>query len=128
METPSIISAIILTAILSSILSGVMTSVALYLYFKYLRRTKLNAALDEYIEIVKQRLKEGFEESGRELLPEFKEEVRKGFKEGMADVLRGGLIDQTARSIARSGVDIVESGFNLLKGAWPKNENNQPNP
>ncbi len=128
MEAQSILAAIILTAVLSSILSGIMTSVALYLYIRYLQRNRLHAALDEYIEIVKTHLKQGFEEAGRELLPEFKEEVRQGFKEGLADVLSGELIDQTARSIARSGVDIVESSFNLLKGAWPKGEDSKPNP
>lgn len=112
------LTSIVLTAILSSVLSGLFTSLAFYFYFKYLERTKLNSVLDEYLELVKARLKEGFEESGRELLPEFKEEVRQGFKAGLADVLGGELIDQTARTIAKSSADIVESGFNLLKGAW----------
>jgi len=122
METSSLLFIIIITAILSSLLGGIMTSVSLYLYFKYLERKKLNAVLDEYIEIVKARLKEGFEEAGVELLPQFKEEVRQGFKEGLNDVLSGELIDQTARSIAKSGADIVESGFNLLKSALPKTD------
>lgn len=107
---------IALIAFLSSVMGSAATAALLYVVARRLQRSRLDALLDEYIEIMKKRLKEGVEEAGRDLLPEFREEVRRGFKEGMNDVVHGELLDQTARTLARSGADIVETGLNLLTG------------
>lgn len=111
-------------ALVASAMGSAGTAALLYIVIRRLQRNRLEALLDETIEIMKKRLKEGVEEAGRELLPEFREEVRRGFKEGLSDVVHGELLDQTARSLARSGADIVETGLNLLTGRKTRTDTN----
>lgn len=111
-------------ALVASAMGSAGTAALLYFVIRRLQRNRLEALLDEYIDIMKTRLKEGVEEAGRELLPEFREEVRRGFKEGMNDVMHGELLDQTARSLARSGADIVETGLNILTGRKTRPDTN----
>lgn len=111
-------------ALVASAMGSAGTAALLYIVIRRLQRNRLEAMLDETIEIMKKRLKEGVEEAGRELLPEFREEVRRGFKEGLSDVVHGELLDQTARSLARSGADIVETGLNLLTGRKTRTDTN----
>lgn len=107
-----ILGACLFTALLSAVLTGL----GFYYYYRSRVASKLEEELDEYAEIVKQRLKEGVEEAGESLLPRFKQEVRAGFKEAISDAIAGGMVEDTVRSMTRTGTTIVESSLNLLLG------------
>ena len=102
--------------VLTSVLSAILTGLGFYYYYRSRVAAKLEEELDEYAEIVKQRLKEGVEEAGETMLPRFKEEVRSGFREAITDALSGQMVDDTVRAMTRTGTKIVESSLNLLLG------------
>ena len=58
----------------------------------------------------------GFREAAEEMLPEFRRQVRDGFKEALTEAAGGALIDETAKTMAKTGSQLVESGLNLLFG------------
>ncbi|MEQ8353435.1 MAG: hypothetical protein RH862_18315 [Leptospiraceae bacterium] len=107
-----VLAASLFTAVLSAILTGLV----FYYYYRSRVAAKLEEELDEYAEIVKQRLKDGVEEAGESMLPRFKEEVRSGFREAITDALSGQMVEDTVRAMTKSGTTIVESSLNLLLG------------
>lgn len=111
----------------TALLSSSLTLGLVYLIYQASWKKRLYAEMDEYADIIKQKLKEGAIEAGEELLPDFRAHVREGFKEAMTDSLKGELLERSAREVARSGSDLVESGLNLLLGkSIPRKENEPP--
>ncbi len=106
----------------TAMLSSMFTLALVYALYQATWKKKLYAELDEYAGILKQKLKEAAQEAGAELLPDFRAQVREGFKEAMTDSLKGELIERSAREMAKSGSEIMETGLNLLLGI-PRKEN-----
>ena len=55
-------------------------------------------------------------EAAREVLPDFREEVRQGFTEALSRALSGEIIPQTARQLAKNSQGLVEQGLSFLLG------------
>ena len=110
----------------SAFLSSALTLTIVYIIFHSSWKKQLYADMDEYADIIKQKLKEGAIEAGAELLPDFRQQVREGFKEAMTDSLKGELIERSARDMARSGTDLMETGLNLLLGKNPPKKEDDP--
>ena len=67
-------------------------------------------------------MKEGFHEAGKELLPQFKEEVKRGFKEAINESISPSMIEETAKNIAKTSTSIIQNSINLLTGRWEDNK------
>lgn len=60
------------------------------------------------------------------MMPEFREEVREGFKEALSSVASGDIIEQTARNMAKNSSTIVEQGLGMLLGRPLERGTNKP--
>ncbi len=92
--------------------SGLVTVLLGFLLFRFYLRKLLIQELEEFSVVLKSRLKE----AGRELLPDFRTEVREGFKEAMHAAAGGELIEKTAESLANTSTNFLETGLNILLG------------
>ncbi|MBX7057334.1 MAG: hypothetical protein K1X75_04665 [Leptospirales bacterium] len=111
---------IILSGVGSAILASCFTLLGSYLLFRASLKARLYQEIDELAELMKARLREGVIEAGRELKPDFRDEVREGFKEAMGSALSGEIIEQAARKAAQNSTSIVEQGLNMLLGRPPE--------
>ncbi|MFN3603912.1 MAG: hypothetical protein ACK4UJ_04285 [Leptonema sp. (in: bacteria)] len=110
-------------SIVSGLLSALFTFSFFYIYAQKIIKKKMENIIDEYIEVFKIKLKESFQEAGKELLPSFKEEVKKGFKESIKEVLSPNVIDETAKQIAKTSSSLIQNSLNLLMGKWSEEDN-----
>lgn len=110
----------LLPALLAGLCSAALTLGVGYLLFAaYLKKRiyrELSVELAELSDTIKTKLRAGVLEAGQELLPEFREEVREGFKEALTAVASGDIIEQTARNMASKSQTIVEQGLGMLLG------------
>lgn len=104
----------------TAFLSSALTLFFAYLLYKLRLKRKLKLELEEFAGILKERLREGVEEAGKELLPKFRNEVSEGFKDALSSALAGELIEETAKRVAKGGTNFVETGINLLLGKKPQ--------
>lgn len=102
--------------VISSVSSSILTATIAYLIFHFFGKKKIERELGEYAQVIKEKIREGVEEAGRELMPEFRSEVREGFKGALGSTLNGEMMDETVRSLTKSGSTFMESGLNLLFG------------
>ena len=49
-------------------------------------------------------------------MPRFREQVRDGFKDALADAMRGSVLERAGEELARRGGSILETGVNILFG------------
>jgi hypothetical protein len=54
--------------------------------------------------------------AAEEVLPRFREQVRDGFKDALADAMTGGVLERAGEELARKGESILETGVNILFG------------
>lgn len=106
---------ILATALLASVLTLLL---ALVCWRAFLQK-RLDAKLEEAANRLKERVKEGVTDAGRELLPAFRQEVEAGFREALTHGITESLIDKTAGAALRTGATLVEQGLNLVRAAPP---------
>lgn len=106
---------ILAIALLSSVLTLLL---ALALWQAFLKK-RLEAKLEEAASLLRERVKEGVTEAGRDLLPAFHQEVEAGFRDALMGGIAAGLIDKTAGTALRQGAALVEQGLNLVRVAPP---------
>ena len=106
----------IILALATALLSSLFTLIILFLVYKFLLQKKLEGKQEDIAEVLKGKLKEGVKEAGIELLPKFRDEVRKGFNEAMTDAVSGNLIDSSAKEVAKKGTNIMGKGLDILLG------------
>ena len=106
---------ILATALLSSVLTLLL---ALALWQAFLKK-RLEAKLEEAASLLRERVKEGVTEAGRDLLPAFRQEVEAGFRDALTGGIAVSLIDKTAGTVLRKGVSLVEQGLNLVSAIPP---------
>lgn len=114
--------------LLSALLSSCFTLLGFYFLFRIFLNRRLKRQLDESALLIKKRLQEGVLEAAKDILPEFREEVRQGFTEALSRALSGEIIPQTARQLAKNSQGIVEQGLSFLLGRShsPKEESSSP--
>ena len=49
-------------------------------------------------------------------MPRFREQVRDGFKDAIADAMTGGVLERAGEELARKGESILETGIDILFG------------
>jgi hypothetical protein len=106
---------VVLTALLSS-------AITLFLAYALYRR-RLEPALDRQLAEIQAefeaRVKSGVQAAGLELMPDFREQVKLGFVDALAQSRTAGLVEDTAKvmSVGKDiGAGIVETGLNALFG------------
>ncbi len=113
---------ILLLSVLSGVLAALFIFFILYVYIQKFFKKKIEYVIDEYIEIFKNKLRESFQEAGKELLPSFKSEVKKGFKEAIQEVFSPNMIDDTAKQIAKTSSSLIQNSLHLLLGKWTESD------
>lgn len=113
----------LLTVIATALLSSAFTLLGAFLVFRYLLSTQLSRLrehldqeLNQIAADLEERVQSGVENGAREVLPEFREEVRQGFKEAMVDTVSGDVLTQTTQSVARKSGKVLRS---ILFGESP---------
>lgn len=97
--------AILLTAVLSALLTVALVGV----YFQYHARPRLERELEA-------KLGRRFEKGTAILEERIEKAVRRGVLEGVAALTSKEVLQDTTRSLARSGAEIVESRINQIFG------------
>jgi hypothetical protein len=99
-----------------AVLGAVLTSAVTCCFAYYFYRTRLSVQLDKLRDElgaeVEERVRKGVLAAGEELLPEFRKEVAAGFRDALKSV--GGA--DMARSMARTGADLVGGSLDTLFG------------
>lgn len=106
---------VLLTALTSS---AVTLLLAYYIYSRHLQ-VRLDRQLEQIQIAFEARVKSGVLEAGQELLPQFREQVKLGFTDALAQSHTAGLVEETAKvmSVGKDlGAGIVETGLNALFG------------
>ena len=105
-------AAIVLTAALSSLFTAVLVVAVVGWWMRrhYAREEQRLA------DLVQSRVRSGVLEAGEELLPEFRAEVTAGFLDAVKRLPQAGLMGETARTMARSGADLLGAGLEGLSG------------
>ncbi len=99
-------------AVVTALLSSALTWVIAYLFYRHRLQDQLDRVRDQLAEEVEERVRRGAIAAGEELLPEFRKEVTEGFR----DALRGVAGGDVARTVARTGAEIVGGGLDSLFG------------
>src|SRR5258708_7190501 len=104
--------------VVTALLSSVCTWAAAYLWFKQRLESDLAARLAAIQDEFEQRVKNGLTVAAIELLPRFREEVREGFKEALAQSPLS-MVEGAARTVGK-GADLFGDSLNALFGLKPK--------
>ncbi len=106
---------VLLTALASS---AITLSLAYVIYDRHLKPS-LDRQLEQIQAEFESRVRAGVLDAGRELLPDFREQVKLGFTDALAQSHTAGLVEETAKvmSVGKDlGAGIVETGLNALFG------------
>lgn len=115
MESPLLI--ILASAVAASLLTVVL---AFYLFDRWYKK-RLERELDERVDAYRRLFHEEFERHGERLGALIEERVRKGIVDGVAALPSPETLRETTRTVARTGVDLMEAGLGaLLSGKRPK--------
>ncbi len=106
----------LLLSFVTAFLSSLFTLLGIYIYFYFFLKKRLQKEVEEAGYAFKKRLQESLSESAKELLPDFRMEVRNGFTEALTNALSGEIIPKTARQLAKNSQGIVEQGLSFLLG------------
>ena len=101
--------------IVTAFLSSAMTLLVAALFYSFILQPRLQKQLQEVAEEIETRVKSGVEAAGEDMLPAFREQVREGFLEALAQ-----WPSNEFRQVTRTGAEIVEDGLNTLFGRRPK--------
>lgn len=107
----------ILLIVITALLTTGATLATSYFVFVFYLKQRLYREIDELSLVMKAKLREGVLEAGQELLPEFREEVREGFKEAVNQSLSGEFLEYAAKNVAKNSTSIVEQGLSFFLGA-----------
>ncbi len=102
--------------LLSCLLSSLLTFALAYAAFHFFFKGKIRKQAKEAGELFQNSLREEMLETAKELLPDFRAEVQKGFSEALTSALSGDIITKTARQVAKNSQDIVGQGLEFLLG------------
>lgn len=106
---------ILLTALLTSVATWTLAA----LHYRLRGRAQLEALKAELGAEIERRVQAGAQQAGQELLPAFRIQVTEGFVDAMKR-WPGANMGETARTVARSGADLLGAGFEgLLKPRPP---------
>lgn len=103
---------IALTALCSSLLTWAVAG----LWWKLRLQQQLEAQLDKLGDTLEQRVRSGVLSAGEELAPQFRGEVEQGFRKALIAVASGADIDDSVKAMAKSSMDLVNSGLSALLG------------
>ena len=103
---------------LTALLSSVLTWALAYIWFKLRLQPRLDAEIKSMEDEFERRVKAGVLAAGRELLPDFRNEVREGFKEALAQSPLS-MVEGAARTVGK-GADLFGDSLNALFGLRPK--------
>ena len=112
MDMSQVLPIIIITSFATSLF---MLFLSYFLFQVYIKR-KVKKETEEMGLLLKQRLHDGIWQAAKDILPEFRQEVREGFSEALSRALSGEIIPQTARQIAKNSQGLVEQGLSFLLG------------
>jgi hypothetical protein len=79
-------------------------------------RDILDRAADEGAARIRTELGDELAERADELMPRLREEVHRGFRDALADVLGARALGRAGEELARRGTSVVEAGLGLLLG------------
>jgi hypothetical protein len=103
---------------LTALLSSMLTWALAYTWFKLRLQNQLDAQIKSIEDEFERRVKAGVLAAGRELLPDFRNEVRVGFKEALAQSPLS-MVEGAARTVGK-GADLFGDSLNTLFGLRPK--------
>ncbi len=106
---------ILATALLSSVLTLLLALAG----WQWFLRKRLEAELEVVANRLRERVKDGVTEAGRDLLPAFRQQVEAGFRDALTGSIATGLIDKTAGTVLRQGIALVEQGLDLVRTPPP---------
>ncbi|MCB1045053.1 MAG: hypothetical protein KDC35_19075 [Acidobacteria bacterium] len=96
------------TIVATAVLSSLLTLLGVYLAVRYLlrrhlasMRSLLDRELEEIANTFEARVEQGVLKAAEEVLPEFRAEVREGFKEAIVSAVNGDVLTQTTQSVAK---------------------------
>ena len=116
---------VLLMMLATALLASVLTLLLALACWRAFLRQRLDASLEEVANRLRERVKEGVTDAGRELLPAFRQEVEAGFREALTRGIAESLIDKTAGVALRKGAALMEQGLDLVRGAPPPGTDRQ---
>lgn len=111
----STLGIILATAVVTSLLT--VTLIALFAV-KWLL-PKIQQSRGEIMNEFRQNVRDGALDAGTDLLPKFREQVKKGFEDAIRGTTTGQMMEG-ARSVAKGGAGIFEEGLSTLLGKREK--------
>jgi len=111
----------VILALATALISSVITLFLAYLYYRWHVEPLLDQRLAEIQTELEARVRTGVYAAGTELLPDFRQQVKLGFSDALADSHTAGLVEETAKvmSVGKDlGVGFVETLFG--RGKPPK--------
>lgn len=100
----------------TALLSSVFTWLIAWAFFHLHLSEEVNALKEQIGEELEQRVRAGVVSGGKELLPEFRREVKEGFLDALRSGPVSGAMSEAAKNVAKTGAELLGSGFdNLLK-------------
>ncbi len=99
------LSKILITAVLTAALTWGIA----WAFFRARVRDELSTLRERIGDEVEQRVYQGAVRAGNELLPGFRAEVERGFKDALLSTARGDLMEEAAKTVAERGAEIVGS-------------------
>lgn len=102
--------------VVTALLSSAFTLIFAYALYKVVFEKQLDRYVDELAEEFQKRVHDGAIDAGEELMPEFRDNVKEGFTEAISSISTVGVVENTAKGVAKTGADIVGEGLNTLLG------------
>ncbi len=120
------ISQIVIIVIATSLVTSFFMLILTYFFFQSYLKQKIKKESEEIGQLLKERLRQGVWQAGKDILPEFRQEVREGFTEALSRAISGEIIPQAARQIAKNSQGLVEQGLSFLLGRSQETEESSP--
>lgn len=102
----------------TAFLSALATWALAYLWYELRLQAQLNAMLAETQNEFERRVKKGVLEAGEELLPQLREQVRRGFEDALAKSETANVVESAA-GVVNLGTDIISSSLSSFLGIKP---------
>lgn len=105
------------TILVTALLSTLLTLGALALVWQYRVRPRLTRTLNEQFE---QKVQKASVEVARKVEESVRRGVREGVREGVVSLASKETLADTTRTIAKTGVGLMEGGVGMMLGRRPK--------
>ncbi len=100
----------------TALLSSLLTWLVAWAFFRFHLSEQVDELKEQIGKELEDRVRSGVVAGGRELLPEFRREVKDGFLDALKSGPVSGAMSEAARNVAKTGAELLGSGFdNLLK-------------